>query len=56
MLIRVEMGKGRKDRHAKLSPELLSLLRAWPVACRRAWAVHCRVVMTGAIATKQLAC
>src|SRR3984885_12119493 len=29
MLIRVEMGKGRKDRHAMLSPQLLSLLRAW---------------------------
>jgi integrase/recombinase XerD len=34
MLIRVEMGKGRKDRHAKLSPELLSLLRAWWLQCR----------------------
>ena len=35
MLIRVEMGKGRKDRHAMLSPQLLPLLRAWaamPVA------------------------
>ncbi|MDX2288892.1 MAG: tyrosine-type recombinase/integrase [Hyphomicrobiaceae bacterium] len=29
MLIRVEMGKGRKDRHALLSPQLLELLRAW---------------------------
>ena len=29
MLIRVEMGKGRKDRHAMLSPQLLSVLRAW---------------------------
>lgn len=28
MLIRVEMGKGRKDRHAMLSPQLLELLRA----------------------------
>ncbi len=28
MLIRVEMGKGRKDRHAMLSPVLLELLRA----------------------------
>jgi integrase/recombinase XerD len=34
MLIRVEMGKGRKDRHAKLSPEFLSLLRAWWLQCR----------------------
>ena len=29
MLIRVEQGKGRKDRHAMLSPQLLELLRAW---------------------------
>src|SRR5580700_4171658 len=34
MLIRVEMGKGRKDRHAMLSPQLLSLLRAWWLQCR----------------------
>ena len=38
MLIRVEMGKGRKDRHAMLSPQLLSLLRAWWLQCRsRGW-------------------
>jgi site-specific recombinase XerD len=29
ILIRVERGKGRKDRHAMLSPQLLELLRAW---------------------------
>src|SRR2546430_5261747 len=29
MLLRVELGKGRKDRHAMLSPQLLELLRAW---------------------------
>jgi len=29
MLIRVERGKGRRDRHAMLSPQLLELLRAW---------------------------
>ena len=34
MLIRVEMGKGRKDRHAMLSPQLLELLRAWWLQCR----------------------
>jgi integrase len=28
MLIRVEQGKGRKDRHAMLSPQLLEVLRA----------------------------
>jgi integrase/recombinase XerD len=38
MLIRVEMGKGSKDRHAMLSPQLLSLLRAWWLQCRsRGW-------------------
>ncbi|KAB2851122.1 MAG: tyrosine-type recombinase/integrase [Hyphomicrobiaceae bacterium] len=34
MLIRVEMGKGRKDRHAMLSPQLLKVLRAWWLQCR----------------------
>jgi hypothetical protein len=29
MLLRVERGKGRKDRHAMLSPQLLELLRDW---------------------------
>jgi integrase/recombinase XerD len=29
MLIRVELGKGRKDRNAMLSPQLLELLRLW---------------------------
>jgi len=29
MLLRVERGKGGKDRHAMLSPQLLGLLRAW---------------------------
>ena len=29
MMLRVEQGKGRKDRHAMLSPQLLELLRAW---------------------------
>jgi integrase/recombinase XerD len=28
-IIRVEQGKGRKDRHVMLSPELLALLREW---------------------------
>lgn len=34
MLIRVEQGKGRKDRHAMLSPQLLAVLRAWWLQCR----------------------
>src|SRR5438045_2082015 len=29
MLLRVEQGKGRKDRQAMLSPQLLGLLRGW---------------------------
>jgi integrase/recombinase XerD len=29
MMLRVEQGKGRKDRHAMLSPVLLKLLRDW---------------------------
>ena len=29
MMIRVEQGKGRKDRYAMLSPQLLELLRDW---------------------------
>ena len=29
MLLRIERGKGRKDRHAMLSPQLLEVLRAW---------------------------
>jgi integrase/recombinase XerD len=34
LLIRVELGKGRKDRHAMLSPQLLEVLRAWWRQCR----------------------
>src|SRR3954465_15652135 len=29
MLLRIEQGKGRKDRHAMLSPQLLAQLREW---------------------------
>jgi site-specific recombinase XerD len=35
MLLRVEQGKGRKDRDAMLSPQLLELLREWWVEGRR---------------------
>jgi site-specific recombinase XerD len=35
MLIRVEQGKGRKDRNAMLSPQLLELLRLWWRAGKR---------------------
>jgi site-specific recombinase XerD len=34
MLIRVEQGKGRKDRYVMLSPDLLALLRRWWRAAR----------------------
>jgi site-specific recombinase XerD len=34
MVIRVEQGKGRKDRYAMLSPALLDLLRTWWLAGR----------------------
>jgi site-specific recombinase XerD len=38
MVIRVEQGKGRKDRYAMLSPHLLALLRAWwKVARPQVW-------------------
>jgi integrase/recombinase XerD len=36
MLIRVEQGKGRKDRYAMLSPRLLEVLRTWCRAARPA--------------------
>jgi integrase len=37
-VIRVEQGKGRKDRNAMLSPVLLELLRAWWKVClSRGW-------------------
>jgi site-specific recombinase XerD len=34
MVIRIEQGKGRKDRYVMLSPHLLELLRAWYKAAR----------------------
>ena len=38
MMLRVEQGKGRRDRHAMLSPLLLELLRDWwRVARPKAW-------------------
>jgi site-specific recombinase XerD len=38
MMLRVEQGKGRKDRYAMLSPQLLELLREWyRIARPRGW-------------------
>ena len=38
MVIRIEQGKGRKDRYVMLSPHLLELLRAWyKVARPQGW-------------------
>ena len=38
MMLRIEQGKGRKDRHAMLSPLLLELLRDWwRIARPKAW-------------------
>ena len=38
MMLRVEQGKGRKDRYAMLSPVLLELLRDWwRIAHPKAW-------------------
>lgn len=34
MVIRIEQGKGNKDRYVMLSPHLLELLRAWYKAAR----------------------
>jgi integrase len=36
MLLRIEQGKGRKDRFAMLSPVLLELLRDWYCIARPA--------------------
>ena len=38
MLLRIEQGKGRKDRNAMLSPQLLELLRdGWRIARPQVW-------------------
>jgi site-specific recombinase XerD len=45
MVIRVEQGKGQKDRYVMLSPKLLELLRAWWHAARpRHWLFPSQIV------------
>ena len=60
MLIRIEEGKGRKDRNAMLSPQLLELLRLWwregkrrSVLLPHGWLFPGRSY-TGPISTRQL--
>jgi integrase/recombinase XerD len=60
MLIRIEQGKRRKDRHAMLSPQLLQLLRAWwrqgkrrGVMLPHGWLFPCRNPVTP-LSTRQL--
>jgi site-specific recombinase XerD len=54
MMLRIEQGKGRKDRHAMLSPVLLELLRDWyRIARPQAWLFPGRDPVK-AITTRQL--
>jgi site-specific recombinase XerD len=56
MTIRVEQGKGHKDRTAKLSPLLLDLLRAWwTVARPPVWLFPSRMSAFDHISPRQLA-
>jgi integrase len=48
MMLRVEQGKGRKDRHAMLSPVLLNLLRDWYRIARPQGAAECLLAATEA--------
>ena len=57
MLLRIEQGKGRKDRYAMLSPQLLELLRDWwrasPGATPQVWLFPGRNPVTP-LTTRQL--
>ena len=54
MMLRVDQGKGRKDRHAMLSPVLLDLLRDWwRIARPTAWLFPGRDPLQ-AMSTRQL--
>ncbi len=41
MMIRVDQGKGKRDRHAMLSPALLHMLRAWWLAIANSRLITC---------------
>ena len=56
MSIRIEQGKGRKDRTAKLSPPLLAVLRAWWLEARPpVWLFPSRLSAFDHISPRQLA-
>jgi site-specific recombinase XerD len=56
MTIRIEQGKGHKDRTAKLSPRLLELLRAWWTEARPpVWLFPSRMSAFDHISPRQLA-
>jgi integrase len=55
MTLSIEQGKGRKDRKAKLSPQLLDVLRRWwQVARPQVWLFPSRIGVMNPISARQL--
>ena len=55
MTLNIEQGKGRKDRKAKLSPQLLEVLRRWwQVARPQVWLFPSRIGILNPISARQL--
>jgi integrase/recombinase XerD len=55
MTLRIEQGKGRRDRMAKLSPQLLEVLRRWwQVARPQVWLFPSRMGVMNPISPRQL--
>ncbi len=55
MTLSIEQGKGRKDRKAKLSPQLLAALRAWWLVARpKVWLFPSRSGVLNPISPRQL--